>query len=90
MSYDVQNIIRERAREKRKLLDSLKGERDRYVHFDEWTFYEHGVADPRLLPKPERRKLYVEYQQAMIEMHFLEWDCAKFWDLPSFINLFGR
>lgn len=87
---DYKHLIYQNAREKAAAMLRVRGERDRIVHLDEYAYHEHGIENVRLLPKPELRKLYLEYQDRMVEMHFLEWDCAGYWGLPKFLNLFGR
>lgn len=87
---EYQWLINQRAAEKQKRAFERICERDRMVHFDEYTHVMHGIANPRAVPQKERRRLYREYQAEMIHMNFLEWDRARIWGLPEFIDLFGK
>lgn len=88
---EYQHLINSRAVEKAsRWISASESERSRIVHLDEWAFYERGITDPRTLSRPELRKLYLDYQNSMIEMHFLEWDSATYWNLNPNYNLFGR
>lgn len=87
---DYQWLINRNAAEKRARQFKRGGERTRDVHFDEWSLVVCGVADPRSIERKARGKLFKEYQDDMIHMGFTEWDCAEYWELPSYYNLFGR